>query len=62
MFFVDIVPRALPWANNVIAPSARPSSLVQRRKLIVFLVFIDIRRDRTELSRRLDDQDPTALD
>jgi len=29
----------------------------ERRKLIGFLVSIDIRRDRMELSRRLDDQD-----
>ena len=32
----------------------------ERRKLIGFLVSIDIRRDRAELSRRLDDQDPRA--
>jgi hypothetical protein len=32
----------------------------ERRKLIGFLVSIDIRRDRAELSRRLDDQDAQA--
>jgi hypothetical protein len=32
----------------------------ERRKLIGFLVSIDIRRDRAELSRRLDDQNPES--
>ena len=32
----------------------------ERRKLIGFLVSIDIRRDRLELGRRLDDQDPQS--
>ena len=32
----------------------------ERRKLIGFLVSIDIRRDRAELGRRLDDPDPQA--
>jgi hypothetical protein len=35
-------------------------SAEERRKLIGFLVSIDIRRDRTELSRRLDDQNPES--
>jgi hypothetical protein len=30
----------------------------ERRRLIGFLVSIDIRRDRAELSQRLDDRDP----
>ena len=30
----------------------------ERRKLIGFLVSIDIRKDRAELERRLNDQDP----
>jgi hypothetical protein len=32
----------------------------ERRKLIGFLVSIDTRRDRAELSRRLDDQNPES--
>ena len=32
----------------------------ERRKLIGFLVSIDIRRDRAELGRRLDDLDPQS--
>jgi hypothetical protein len=32
----------------------------ERRKLIGFLVSIDIRRDRAELGRRLDDPDPQS--
>jgi len=32
----------------------------ERRKLIGFLVSIDIRRDRAEFRRRLEDQGPEA--